>query len=373
VELSYGEFGGNAGAYTGRSDESQSSRVVLTATKTLREVRGNQFAGFGCVGVANRGDSIKRGNRTWKACHRRGHYLCSMENPLRRVLVTGATSGIGLALTMELAETGYDVIATARNSEKAARLKTVLAEAGLTVQVLACDFERPDEVANAAEKVFEIWPLGPWAIVNNAGFAAPGAIEDVTAEIAQKQMAINVIAPAQVIRAFLPSMRARGSGRIVNISSVSGRVSSPFIGWYSASKFALEALSDALRVEVREFGIDVILIEPTGFASSIWANAVPLLPSNAQTGPYRRAYSKAQKLINSNFPEPSPVARIVRTALEAKKPKARYLIGKGSGAIPYLRLLPANLLDVAMQINLGLRKPPVILGMILARTKRVAK
>jgi NAD(P)-dependent dehydrogenase (short-subunit alcohol dehydrogenase family) len=304
-----------------------------------------------------------------------------MENSLQRVLVTGATSGIGLAVAKELAANGFEVIATARTLEKAARLKEALVGAGLTVEVLACDFENSNEVTETMARVFELWPLGPWAVVNNAGFAAPGAVEDVTSEMAQKQMLVNVLAPAQVMRAFLPAMRNRGSGRIINISSVSGRVSSPFVGWYSASKFALEALSDALRVEVREFGIEVILIEPTGFASSIWENALPLLPRNALTGPYRRAYSKAQKLVSSNFPEPSPVAKIVRAALESRKPRARYLVGKGSGVIPYLRILPANLLDVVLQFNLGLRRLPIIVRilraiaatLIRALTKRIAR
>jgi short-subunit dehydrogenase len=294
-------------------------------------------------------------------------------NHLRSVLVTGATSGIGLAITKELATNGFDIIATARNLNKANLLQTALSEAGLAVRVLACDFENPDEISSLARQVLEIWPQGPWAVVNNAGFAAPGAIEDVTAEIAHRQLAINVLAPAQVVRSFLPSMRTRGSGRIVNISSVSGRVSSPYIGWYSASKFALEALSDALRIEVRDFGVDVILIEPSGFASPIWSNALTLLPSNALTGPYSRAYSKAGKLIDSNFPEPTPVAKIVRNALESQKPKPRYLVGKGTAAIPYLRILPTHILDVVMQINLGLRKPPTILGILLSKTRRVSK
>lgn len=296
-----------------------------------------------------------------------------MGKPLQSVLVTGATSGIGLAVVSELAANGYDVIATARTQEKAALLETGFSDAGFTVRVLVCDFEKPAEIANAVKELFQIWPLGPWAVVNNAGFAAPGAIEDVTGEMAQQQMVVNVLAPAQVIRAVLPSMRARGSGRIVNISSVSGRVASPYIGWYSASKFALEALSDALRVEVRNFGIDTVLIEPSGFASSIWEKSLPLLPTDAETGPYKHAYSKARKIVSTEFPTPTPVARIVRIALESQKPKARYLVGKGSGAIPYVRLFPSHWQDAVMQMNLGLRQPPAVLRVLLRSTKRASK
>lgn len=320
--------------------------------------------------MANRRQGIGRRSCAWKACHRRGHYLSSMGKPSQTVLVTGATSGIGLAVAKELAGNGYEVIATARTREKAAQLQRGLSEAGLAVQVIACDFEKPDEVSQAMDEVFQIWPTGPWAVVNNAGFAAPGAVEDVSAQIAQKQMVVNVLAPAQVIRAVLPSMRERGGGRIVNISSISGRVASPFIGWYGASKFALEALSDALRLEVREFGIDVVMIEPSGFASSIWANSLQYLPTNAETGPYRRAYSKARRVINSDFPAPTPVAEIVRVALESENPKARYPIGKGTAAIPFLRMLPTRWLDIVMQINLGLRKPPTLLTVFLRRKKR---
>ena len=296
-----------------------------------------------------------------------------MENPSKTVLVTGATSGIGLAVTKELAASGFAVIATARTQEKAERLQRTLADAELTARVVVCDFEKSDEIAAAMAEVFEIWPSGPWAVVNNAGFALPGSIEDVTGEIAQKQLLINVLAPAEVIRALLPSMRARGSGRIVNISSFSGRVATPFLGWYSASKFALEAISDSLRVEVREFGIEVVLIEPSGFASSIWANSLPLLPADALTGPYRRAYSKARRLISSDLPEPTPVAKIVRIALESQKPKARYPVGKGTRAIPVLRILPSSLLDLLMQINLGLSKPVTILRMMIRRFKRTRR
>ncbi|HUW78582.1 MAG TPA: SDR family oxidoreductase [Candidatus Nanopelagicaceae bacterium] len=296
-----------------------------------------------------------------------------MGNPSRNVLVTGATSGIGLSVTKELAATGFDLIATARTADKAEALGTLLAQLGLKARVLICDFEKADQLARLVDQVFEIWPSGPWALINNAGFGAPGAVEDVSTELAQRQLITNVLAPAQLIRAFVPSMRAQGTGRIVNISSIQGRISSPFMGWYSASKYALEALSDALRGEVREFGIEVILVEPSGFASSIWSNALPLLPENAHTGPYRKAYSGAEKLIGSKFPEPTPVAKIVRTALETTSPKARYLVGKGTRAIPFLRVLPERMLDQVMLINLGLMKAPLVLGIILSRTKRLRK
>ncbi len=292
-----------------------------------------------------------------------------MTASLRRVLITGATSGIGLAITRELASHGFEVIATARSLEKGERLRIELGNLGSAIHIVTCDLESPEKIDAAIADVFAIWPTGPWALINNAGFAVPGAVEDVSGELAEKQLAVNVLAPAHFIRAFVPSMRAQRAGRIVNISSVSGRVTSPFLGWYSASKFALEALSDALRTEVRDFGIEVVLVEPTGFASSIWGNSVPLMPKNADTGPYQRAYAKARKLVNSTFPEPSPVAVIVREALEGRRPKTRYLIGKGSRAIPYLRLLPARYLDSLLEFNLGLGRQSLILRAIL-RMKR---
>jgi len=297
-------------------------------------------------------------------------WTCTVTAFPRKVLVTGATSGIGLAIAKELATHGFEVMATARNLDKAEQLRVDLGDLGSAVHIVTCDLESPGQIDAAITDVFTIWPAGPWALINNAGFAAPGAVEDVSAVIAEKQLAVNVLAPAHFIRAFVPSMRAQRTGRIINISSISGRVTSPFVGWYSASKFALESLSDALRMEIRDFGIDVILVEPAGFASSIWGNAVPLMPKNADTGPYQRAYARARKLVDSAFPEPSPVAAVVREALESGKPKTRYLIGKGSRAIPYLRLLPTPYLDLLMEFNLGLRRPPLILRAIIKKMKR---
>jgi NAD(P)-dependent dehydrogenase (short-subunit alcohol dehydrogenase family) len=271
----------------------------------------------------------------------------------RTVLITGATSGIGLVSARLLSNSGWNVIATARSEEKAAILRTALTN----IDVLVADFDQPDAVDAV------VTALGDRridALINNAGFALPGAVEDVTPERARHQYEINVFAPIFLSRALIPQMRANGGGRIINVSSVSGLITGPMLGWYSSSKHALESLSDALRLELRPFGISVSLIEPNSFGTDIWSRAATLFP-NAEASAYASFYRRADRLLNRTYPEPTPVAEAILEALTADQPKARYLVGKGTAVFPIIRRLPTKVSDYLIATSLGLRKPhPVI-------------
>jgi NAD(P)-dependent dehydrogenase (short-subunit alcohol dehydrogenase family) len=287
----------------------------------------------------------------------------SLSHSDKTALITGATSGIGLYAARELVSAGWRVVGTARTSVQAEELLKEVPG----IEVLVANFTQPESGALLITATLELLGQAPYALVNNAGFAAPGAIEDVAPALAAEQVRVNLFIPAELIRGFLPSMRSRGSGRIVNISSVSGRVAAPFLGWYSASKFALEALSDALRVELTGSGIDVCLIEPTSFSSNIWSKAGTQLPT---TGPHQKIYQKAARLVHAKYPEPTPVARVIRDAIESDSPRTRYLVGKGTGAIPYVRLLPAKMIDAFVAITFGLKRPPLIMRLLTKRSTR---
>jgi NAD(P)-dependent dehydrogenase (short-subunit alcohol dehydrogenase family) len=271
----------------------------------------------------------------------------------RSVLITGATSGIGLASARLLSASGWSVIATARSQEKAAILRTALPQ----IEVIIADFDRPDAVdavvtALAGRRID--------ALVNNAGFALPGAIEDVTPERARHQYEINVFSPIFLSRALIPQMRSNGGGRIINVSSVSGLITGPMLGWYSSSKHALESLSDALRLELAPFGISVSLIEPNSFGTDIWSRAATLFP-DAEQSAYATFYRRADRLLTRTYPEPTPVAEVILQALTTEQPKARYLVGKGTAIFPVLRRLPTRVSDYLIATSLGLRRPhPVV-------------
>lgn len=292
-------------------------------------------------------------------------YLSSMSlsSSPKTALITGATSGIGLYAARELIGGGWRVIGTARTAAQADLLKDALPD----IEVIVVDLSKEEGADQLVSSTIALLGEAPYALVNNAGFAAPGAIEDVDPDYAAEQMRVNLLVPARLIREFLPSMRARGSGRIVNISSVSGRVAAPFLGWYSASKFALEAISDALRVETVGSGIYVSLIEPTSFSSNIWSKAGAQLPA---AGPHSEVYRKAARLIDAKYPEPTPVAHVIRQCIESEIPQARYLVGKGTKAIPYVRVLPAKLVDAFVAITFGLKEPPLMMRLITRRTRR---
>jgi NAD(P)-dependent dehydrogenase (short-subunit alcohol dehydrogenase family) len=268
------------------------------------------------------------------------------------VLVTGANSGIGLESVLRLASRGWHVWGSVRSDEKAATLhdEAKRAEVSNHVHPLVLDVSDADAVS-------AVWPELPdfWAVVNNAGYAEVGAVEDVSAERARAQLDVNLIAPAVVSSCALPGMRRLGGGRIVMISSVAGRAAvMPLNAWYHASKFGLEALSDVLRVEVAGFGVAVSIVEPGFFRTHI----IEVTPEQAGEGHadslYRDAYARMETLsgLTSRFaPPPEYVARVVTSAIESRSPRRRYIVGFDANALLATQpFTPRALTDLAMRL-----------------------
>jgi len=278
----------------------------------------------------------------------------------RTVVVTGANSGIGLATAVELAASGYDVIGTARSQDKADVLREAADERDLQVRTVLLDVADAESTAKGFAEIDAMTDGGPWAVVNNAGLAQAGAVEDVEDEEVRYQLEVNLVAPARIARLVLPGMRQRGDGRIVNISSIAGRMSLPLMGWYCASKHGLEAMTDALRMEVAPYGVKVSLVEPGSFGTGIWEGA--RYPETARTESYAGAYDRARRTTTSGariMPDPVWVARTVRLALGTPLPLARYLVGADAvGGVLVERLVPTAVSDVVKGVVTGVRRLP---------------
>ncbi|MBV9293745.1 MAG: SDR family oxidoreductase [Frankiales bacterium] len=276
----------------------------------------------------------------------------------RTVVVTGANSGIGLVTAVELAAAGYDVVGTARSEDKAQVLSDAAAERGVSVRTAIADVADAEATAKAFAEIEADSDI--WAVVNNAGFAQAGAVEDVDDDAVRYQLEVNLVAPARIARLVLPGMRQRGDGRIVNISSVAGRISLPLMGWYCASKHGVEAMTDALRMEVAPYGVKVSLVEPGSFGTGIWEGAS--YPEQAATEDYATAYARARRTTTAGariLPDPIWVARTVRLALSSPVPLARYLIGADAvGGVVAERLVPTAVTDVVKGLVTGVRKLP---------------
>lgn len=247
-------------------------------------------------------------------------------------LVTGASSGLGKDCALRLIAEGYTVYGAARRYD---RMRDIAAAGG---KILTLDVTDDASMVAAVEQIIRDEKRID-VLVNNAGYGQMGAIEDVPLEVGRRQMEVNLIGAARMIQLCLPHMRAQKFGKIINISSIGGKCAFPLSGWYHASKFALEGFSDSLRMEVRPFGIDVVVIEPAG-TDSEWAD-IALEESERYSS--EGAYSKLENALRSSpswkrkLPSPSVITDLIVKALKAKTPRTRYHGATGAGPILFLR------------------------------------
>jgi short-subunit dehydrogenase len=271
-----------------------------------------------------------------------------MTRPDRTVLITGASSGIGKATAHLLLSQGWKVIAAARTTEAMSDLR----ESGAEVLPLdISDIRSRQRLATQIHQKFGALD----ALVNNAGFGEVGPIETMPIQTAQNLFDVNVFGLIGLTQLLLPDMRKRGKGTVINLSSIAGRFVTPGAGWYGASKFAVEALSDALRLELHQFGIKVVIIEP-GLIATHFETVAGQSMADAQRDPaWAPMMEKVEENWQKGFERASPadvVAETIQKALNARTPKARYRCGHRAESAVIQRLLPTNLWDTILRIQM---------------------
>lgn len=262
------------------------------------------------------------------------------------ILLTGASSGIGYDTATRLARQGHKVYGAARRIDKMQPLK----ELGVTP--IKMDVTDDASMIAGVNTVLETEGRID-VLVNNAGYGYFGAVENVSMEEARKQLEVNVFGLARLTQLVIPHMREQGSGRIVNLASIAGKLALYFGGWYHVSKFAVEGFSDALRMELKPFGIDVVIIEPGSIRTDWGVIAADHLAESSKGTVYEQAalneanamnflYTRAGKLISP----PSVIAKAICKGVNRRHPKARYRTGRGSHSLVFLHwLLPSKWWD----------------------------
>jgi NAD(P)-dependent dehydrogenase (short-subunit alcohol dehydrogenase family) len=269
-------------------------------------------------------------------------------------LVTGGSSGIGESTARALMAKGFVVHAVARRVDRMASLSD------LGVQTFAMDVTADASMAAGIDRIIDEQGRID-LLVNNAGYGSYGAVEVVPIDDARRQFAVNVFGLARLVQLVTPPMRAQESGRIINISSIGGKFYEPFGAWYHATKFAVEGFSDSLRMELRPFGIQVVLIEPGPIRTEWNQIARDSLLERSGDGPYA-SYTRHAHGVMERFDEPSRAStpeevadKIVKAAL-AKRPAARYPVGRGARTITTSRdLLPDRVFDEVVSRTYGMR------------------
>lgn len=279
-----------------------------------------------------------------------------MSHPLavKVILITGASAGIGAALARVLSKRfqGVRLVLAARNEAKLEAVAAQCRDVGAEVLTVATDLAQPDQaIALAAKALHHFGQID--VLVNNAGYGQMGPLELVPISACHRQFAVNLLGPLALTQAVIPHMRDRGGGRIINVSSIGGRLAFPIGGLYSASKFALEAVSDALRMELEPFNIQVSVIEPgpvsTDFIGVAGTHAKQVI-ADPETTPYRAAFKKLAQLeqqTSSNAWTSEQVAHVIIKAIAADRPRPRYVAATGGDFLLFMmrRVLPTWMVD----------------------------
>ncbi len=262
------------------------------------------------------------------------------------VLITGASSGIGRASALYLAEKGYRVAATSRAMGRLDGLQREVERLGRNIHCVELDVDSDQSVAEAAESVIQAYGRID-VLVNNAGYGLWGPVQSLSLGELESQFDTNFFGAFRMIKAVLPSMSERGSGTIINVSSVEGRLVTPFSGGYAASKFALEGLSEAMRYELWPQGIRVAVVEPGLFATDFDSNQVeaadaesPALPYGPVIARYRERRGKYDRFAK----DPIRVARVIHKIIRSRRPRFRYPVGaEATLGVRVANLLPERL------------------------------
>lgn len=250
-------------------------------------------------------------------------------------LITGASSGIGESTALLLKENGFTVYGAARRLEK---MKDLESKGILTI---ALDITNEESIVSCVNTIIEKEGRLD-VLVNNAGYGSYGAVEDVSMEEARRQFDVNIFGLARLTQLVLPKMREHKYGKIVNISSMAGKVYTPFGAWYHATKHALEGWSDSLRIEVKPFGIDVVVVEPGGIKTPWGIIAADNLRKTSGNGAYANLANKTadgtEKMYSSNqLTKPDAIGKVIVKAVTARKPKRRYVKGFGAKPAMFIR------------------------------------
>jgi short-subunit dehydrogenase len=271
--------------------------------------------------------------------------LKEMEPTKKVILITGASAGMGKEFAKDLLKTGHIVYGAARRVDKMTDIEK------LGVKILEMDVTDDNSMLKGVQTILKTEGRID-VLINNAGFGSYGAIEDVSMDDARYQLEVNVFGAARLMQLVLPGMREQRYGRVINITSIGGKMALPFGGWYHASKFALEALSDSLRNEVEQFGIDVVVIEPGGVKSEWGGIAVDNLikvSGNTVYEPLAQKLAAMLTQIEDKIPGPAVISALVAQAIDAKRPKTRYVGGYMAKIGLFMKgLLSDRLFDKAM-------------------------
>jgi short-subunit dehydrogenase len=273
------------------------------------------------------------------------------------ILITGATAGIGRALALHLARRGFRVFATGRNLDELASLAREASSPVL--ETLPLDVTDRASISAAAREVLKRTDgRGIDVLVNNAGYGLSGPLEELDDAAVKRQFDVNVFGLLAVTRAFLPPMRERRSGRVLNIASVLGHMTIPFLGAYCATKYSVEALTDALRLELAPFGVHAVLIEPGTIRSGFEERAMGSFGAEWNRSAYGPFVETAAKSIRASYRlagGPEHVARAVERAVRARRPRARYRTPfRWRILLALFRAMPTQLADWMLRVSAGL-------------------